>query len=130
MEKRYTDLISQDLLQQQTICKERKKDMITITIDKGTVNEKSIDVDRIFEETHGGSFALDADINKEIKTSSDFPDVSDFITGTEFDTIEVKNGDIVVPLQGEYNRVNSSSYEYRADGNYAFTMMIGYKAAE
>ena len=103
--------------------------MITITIDKNTAREKSISVDRISEAAYEGKMSLHADLNKKITTASDFPDVSAFITGTEFETLEISNGDVIVPIEGDYNRVDSSSYEYNADGSYAFSMMLGYKAA-
>lgn len=96
-----------------------------LIFDRGTANERAIDVDYYGENLFRGT--LNASWNHRLTESPDVPNLGTLRSTPTFDTLELVDGAVRIPVQGTYNRVQDASAAYNArEGSYSVTVMLGY----
>lgn len=99
---------------------------MTIYFDKGTADAREIEIQSIYINPVLNS--LSGTNNIEIRTQEDFPDFTTFIDKPDFNTIEVKDGDLVLPLQGRYNYIREFSINYYPERKiYNVSITVGWE---
>lgn len=102
---------------------------MTIIFDKNLSTERSIAINFFTEQLLDRR--LHANWEKNISDSTEIPDVSGFINNKNFNTIEVQDNSISIPVQGTYNRIAQVSTTYIAENqSYNLTIVLDYDAAE
>lgn len=101
---------------------------MTIIFDKNLSTERSIAINFFTEQLLDRR--LHANWEKNISDSTEIPDVSDFVNNKNFNTIEVQDNSISIPVQGTYNRIAQVSTTYIAENkSYNLTIVLDYDVA-
>ena len=102
---------------------------MTIIFDKNLSTERSIAINFFTEQILDQR--LHANWEKIISDSTEIPDISDFVNNKNFETIEVQDNGITIPIQGTYNRIAQVSTTYIADNrSYSLSIVLDYVATE
>lgn len=85
--------------------------MLKMTFDRGMATQRVLYVDHIYE--YPLSRTLNATYDKEVKSSSDFPDISGFENNPNFTTIELEDETgMQIPVSGSYNFIQDIVLNY------------------
>lgn len=101
------------------------------TFDKRLATEKAISMDYYNEQVRNKK--LNATKEYKIRSEEDFPDISGFEDNTSFVTLDVTDIDdhgqeIVVPIVGTYNNIDTFNVSYSSIGKtYLINMILGVK---
>lgn len=102
---------------------------MTIIFDKNLSTERSISIDFFTEQILDQR--LHANWEKIVSDSSEIPEVKNFVNNRTFETIEIQDHGISIPIQGTYNRVAQVSTTYIAENqSYSLSIVLDYVAAE
>lgn len=81
-----------------------------MTFDKGLATERELQVKNIYE--HPLQQRLSASDEIKVTSASDVPDMSDFLNNPYFTTLEITDGEIVIPTQASYNHIADLTLNY------------------
>ena len=85
--------------------------MLKLTFDKGLETQRELLVDHIYE--YPITITLNATYDKEVKSASDFPDISGFEKNPDFSTVELTDDDgMQIPLSSGYNYISDIIMNY------------------
>lgn len=102
---------------------------MTITFDKNLSTERSISIDFFTEQILDQR--LHANWEKIVSDSTEIPEAKNFVNNRNFETIEVQDNGISIPIQGTYNRVAQVSTTYVAENqSYSLSIVLDYVTAE
>lgn len=94
---------------------------------KGKEDEKRIEVSNLSEHLTDGRLFGSREI--VVSKAEDFPNVQDFVRDAFFETLEIVDGEMTVPMQGRYNVIENASVRYNSsDKNYYLNIQVGFKA--
>ena len=100
--------------------------MIKILFDKNTEKERFLEVSHILERPIKNSFS--GSISLTIEKSEDFPSYDEFINNPDFNTLEIIDDGLIVPLQGRYNYIEDFTTDYFSDTKtFLVGIFLGYK---
>lgn len=98
---------------------------MTIYFDKNTADARELEVKGIYINPVMNT--LSASNNIIINSQEDFPDLTSFIDKPNFESIEIKDGDLILPLQGNYNYINELSINYYPENKtYNVSITVNY----
>lgn len=102
---------------------------MTIIFDKNLSTERSISIDFFTEQVLDQR--LNAHWEKIVSDPSEIPDVSSFENNRSFETIEIQDHGISIPIQGNYNRIAQVSATYISENqSYSLSILLDYATAE
>jgi len=84
--------------------------MIKMTFDKGTADERFIEVQTMFEHPLRKRLSGSRDI--DISKGGTIPNYDDFVGKEKFITIKVVDDDIAIPIQSGYNKITDLTVNY------------------
>lgn len=97
-----------------------------LIFDRGTGSQRAVDVAFFGENVFRGSLNASNNVILADGASVTVPDLSPLRDNPTFTTVEVVDGNINVPLQGEYNAVLDASAAYNsAAKQYSVTVILG-----
>lgn len=101
-----------------------------ITFDKNTENERSLEIQRIYERPV--DFVLSGNLDKTISSAEDFPDIEPFAKKPKFSTIEVTDEDgMPVPICDGYDTITDiTATYYEKTKAYSLTLTVTKGEAE
>lgn len=99
--------------------------MTQLIFDAGTANERAFECDTLFE--HPMQNRLNA--SKSVPEGGEFPDLDEFKSNPDFNTVTLTDGETTIPLVGTYDTITDVSIAYFAlDHAYSATIILGKKA--
>ena len=101
-----------------------------ITFDKNTENERSLELQRVYERPV--ELVLSGNLDKTIESAEDFPDIEPFVKKPKFATIEVTDeGGMTVPICAGYDTITDiTATYYEKTKAYSLTMTVTKAEAE
>lgn len=97
-----------------------------LIFDRGTSTQRAVEVAFFGENVFRGSLNASNSLILADGASVSVPDLSPLRDNPSFTTVEVVDGSISVPLQGEYNTVLDASAAYNSTAKqYSVTVILG-----